>query len=97
MITFLFFIQQFFFNSIIWDANFKNLITLINLEQTTKLEAKKKKKNSLITDDSINKYKNSKKDFESLFTTRFTKWSSGPTRNKGSKGPNPTMNPHVAT
>ena len=95
MITFLFFIQQFFFNSIIWDANFKNLITLINLEQTTKLEAKKK--NSLIINDSINKYKNSKKDFESLFTTRFTKWSSGPTRNKGSKGPNPTMNPHVAT
>ena len=79
MITFLFFIQQFFFNSIIWDANFKNLITLINLEQTTKLEAKKKY--YLITDDSINKYKNSKKDFESLFTTRFTKWSSGPTRN----------------
>ena len=95
MITFLFVIQQFFFNSIIWDANFKNLITLINLEQTTKLEAKKK--NSLIINDTINKYKNSKKDFESLFTTRFTKWSSGPTRNKGSKGPNPTMNPHVAT
>ena len=79
----------------IWDANFKNLITLINLEQTTKLEAKKK--NSLIINDTINKYKNSKKDFESLFTTRFTKWSSGPTRNKGSKGPNPTVNPHVAT
>ena len=57
------------------------LVYLNKLEQTTKLEAKKKKKHSLITHDIINKYKNSKKDFESLFATRFTKWSSGPTRN----------------